>query len=52
MSMDTADFEDLNFECDEVREAVYDLMRFWVEKGCDGYRVSPRHFGDNATADN
>jgi alpha-glucosidase len=34
-----ADAKDLNFECKEVREAVYDLMRFWVEKGCDGYRV-------------
>ena len=34
------DAKDLNFECEEVREAVYDLMRFWVEKGCDGYRVS------------
>jgi glycosidase len=35
-----AHVKDLNFEWEEVREAVYDLMRFWVEKGCDGYRVS------------
>jgi oligo-1,6-glucosidase len=34
------DVKDLNFECEEVRKAVYDLMRFWIEKGCDGYRVS------------
>lgn len=31
---------DLNFENVEVRQAVYDLMKFWLDKGADGYRVS------------
>ena len=31
---------DLNFETLAVREAVYDVMRFWLDKGIDGYRVS------------
>jgi oligo-1,6-glucosidase len=31
---------DLNFENSDVREAVYDIMRFWLDKGCDGFRVS------------
>jgi glycosidase len=30
---------DLNWENPEVREAVYDVMRFWIGKGCDGFRV-------------
>ena len=24
----------------DVREAVYDVMRFWLDKGVDGFRVS------------
>ena len=30
---------DLNWENQEVREAVWDIMRFWLEKGCDGFRM-------------
>lgn len=30
---------DLNWENPEVREAVWDIMRFWLEKGCDGFRM-------------
>ncbi|KAL1406158.1 hypothetical protein Q8F55_007842 [Vanrija albida] len=30
---------DLNFENVEVRQAVYDLMKFWLDKGADGYRM-------------
>lgn len=30
---------DLNWENPEVREAVYDLMKFWLDRGCDGFRV-------------
>ncbi|KAM0745693.1 glycoside hydrolase family 13 protein [Meredithblackwellia eburnea MCA 4105] len=30
---------DLNWENPEVREAVYDIMKFWLEKGCDGFRM-------------
>jgi hypothetical protein len=33
---------DLNWDNDEVREAVYQLMRFWLDKGCDGYRVGAK----------
>lgn len=30
---------DLNWRNPEVREAMYDIMRFWLEKGVDGFRV-------------
>lgn len=30
---------DLNWDNPAVREAVYDLMRFWCEKGIDGFRM-------------
>ena len=30
---------DLNWENPRVRRAVYDLMRFWLEKGIDGFRM-------------
>lgn len=30
---------DLNWENDEVREHVYDMMNFWVDKGVDGFRL-------------
>ncbi|KAJ9118658.1 hypothetical protein QFC22_003878 [Naganishia vaughanmartiniae] len=30
---------DLNWENPEVREAVYDLMKFWLDKGVDGFRM-------------
>lgn len=30
---------DLNWENPAVREEVYDLMRFWFEKGVDGFRM-------------
>lgn len=30
---------DLNWENPAVREAVYDMMRFWLDRGCDGFRV-------------
>src|SRR6204780_966892 len=30
---------DLNWRNREVREAVYDVMRFWLRKGVDGFRV-------------
>lgn len=30
---------DLNWENPEVRKAVYDLMRFWLDKGIDGFRL-------------
>ena len=30
---------DLNWDNPDVRQAVWDLMRFWIERGCDGFRV-------------
>ncbi|MBI5260477.1 MAG: DUF1923 family maltosyltransferase [Bradyrhizobium sp.] len=30
---------DLNWRNREVREAIYDVMRFWLAKGVDGFRV-------------
>ncbi|MBV0923001.1 alpha-glucosidase [Halomicroarcula limicola] len=30
---------DLNWENPAVREAVYDMMNFWLEKGIDGFRM-------------
>lgn len=30
---------DLNWENPAVRAAAYDVMRFWVARGCDGFRV-------------
>ncbi|CAG9619923.1 alpha,alpha-phosphotrehalase [Sutcliffiella rhizosphaerae] len=30
---------DLNWENDQVRKEVYDMMTFWFEKGVDGFRL-------------
>ncbi|HWK28459.1 MAG TPA: alpha-glucosidase, partial [Solirubrobacter sp.] len=30
---------DLNWENPEVREAIYELMRWWLDRGVDGFRV-------------
>lgn len=30
---------DLNWENPVVRGAVWDVMRFWIDRGCDGFRV-------------
>ncbi|KAJ7034466.1 glycoside hydrolase family 13 protein [Mycena alexandri] len=30
---------DLNWENPEVRQAVWDLMSFWINRGCDGFRM-------------
>jgi glycosidase len=30
---------DLNWDNVEVRESVYGMMRFWLDRGCDGFRV-------------
>jgi alpha-glucosidase len=30
---------DLNWRNPEVREAIYDVMRFWLHRGVDGFRV-------------
>ncbi|MCT7942871.1 alpha-glucosidase family protein [Shewanella holmiensis] len=30
---------DLNFHCDELRQAVLDNVEFWLKKGVDGFRL-------------
>jgi oligo-1,6-glucosidase len=30
---------DLNWENPEVRQAIYDMMRWWVDRGVDGFRM-------------
>ena len=35
---------DLNWENPKVRQEVYDLMKFWAEKGVDGFRLDAFQF--------
>jgi glycosidase len=35
---------DLNWRNPEVREAMYDVMRFWLDRGVDGFRVDVAHY--------
>jgi len=30
---------DLNWENEQVRKAVYDMMKYWLDKGVDGFRL-------------
>ncbi|KAH7884182.1 glycoside hydrolase family 13 protein [Phlebopus sp. FC_14] len=30
---------DLNWDNPSVRDAVWDVMRFWIDRGCDGFRM-------------
>ncbi|SEO15707.1 trehalose-6-phosphate hydrolase [Amphibacillus marinus] len=30
---------DLNWENEQVRDAVYEMMNFWIDKGVDGFRL-------------
>ncbi|KAG5641407.1 hypothetical protein DXG03_005275 [Asterophora parasitica] len=30
---------DLNWDNPDVRQAVWDLMNFWIDRGCDGFRM-------------
>ena len=39
LSVFTAEQPDLNWENPEVREAVWDVMRFWLERGVAGFRM-------------
>src|SRR5215217_708462 len=45
---------DLNWRNPRVREAMYAAMRFWLERGVDGFRVDAIHhlFKDEALRDN
>ncbi len=35
---------DLNWRNPEVREAMYDVMRFWLDRGVDGFRLDALSF--------
>ncbi|WP_047476141.1 glycoside hydrolase family 13 protein [Bacillus siamensis] len=35
---------DLNWENPEMRQSVYEMMRFWLDKGVDGLRIDQLHF--------
>lgn len=39
LSLFTAEQPDLNWENPAVREAVWDVMRFWLDRGACGYRL-------------
>ncbi|MFY9114008.1 MAG: alpha-glucosidase [Dethiobacteria bacterium] len=34
---------DLNWYNPEVREAIFDVVRFWLDRGADGYRLDVAH---------
>src|SRR5262249_24968644 len=34
---------DLNWENREVRAAIHDVMRFWLDRGIDGFRIDAIH---------
>jgi Glycosidases len=35
---------DLNWRNPEVKAAMFDIVRFWLERGVDGFRVDAAHF--------
>ena len=35
---------DLNWECPEVRQAIYSMMRWWLDRGVDGFRMDVINF--------
>ncbi|KAF2143599.1 glycoside hydrolase family 13 protein [Aplosporella prunicola CBS 121167] len=39
LSLFTSEQPDLNWENPELRAAVHDVMRFWLERGCSGFRM-------------
>lgn len=40
---------DLNWENPKVRQEVYDIMRFWLDKGIDGFRMDAFQFASKDT---
>ncbi|WP_224484744.1 glycoside hydrolase family 13 protein [Robertkochia aurantiaca] len=40
---------DLNWENPELRQEVYDIMKFWAEKGVDGFRMDAFQFASKDT---
>lgn len=52
---DWTDIAKLNYDCPEVRTALYDVLKFWVDKGVDGFRCDvamevPHDFWQDAFA--
>jgi len=45
---------DLNYHCPAVQDAVLDVVRFWLDRGCDGFRfdVVNFYFHDRLLRDN
>ncbi len=41
---------DLNWENPDVREAVYEMMRWWLDRGIDGFRMDVINFISKDTA--
>ncbi|MCB9352992.1 MAG: alpha-glucosidase [Saprospiraceae bacterium] len=41
---------DLNWENPKVRQEVYDIMKFWAEKGVDGFRLDAFQFASKDTS--
>ncbi len=40
---------DLNWENPELRQEIYDIMKFWAEKGVDGFRMDAFQFASKDT---
>lgn len=40
---------DLNWENPDLRQEVYDIMKFWAEKGVDGFRLDAFQFASKDT---
>lgn len=49
LSIFTAEQPDLNWENPEVREAVWDVMRFWLDRGVAGFRMDVINFISKVT---
>ena len=41
---------DLNWENPKLRQEIYDIMRFWAEKGIDGFRLDAFQFAAKDTS--
>ncbi len=41
---------DLNWENPELRKEIFDMMKFWAEKGIDGYRLDAFQFAAKDTS--
>jgi oligo-1,6-glucosidase len=46
----SANQPDLNWENPKVRQEVYEIMKFWAEKGVDGFRLDAFQFAAKDTA--